>query len=133
MTGNPGLVTVFCFLTILLLIMMVMLATAVRIVPERQRLNIYRLGRYIGQKGPGVVVVFPFIDLAQQIDIGDEVATARDFQHMFGSTGETKTLVYQDGSVEVDGKIWSAVSSQSILPGTRVRITKVILEIEPLI
>jgi membrane-bound ClpP family serine protease len=52
---------------------------------------------------------------------------------MFGSTGETKTLVYQDGSVEVDGKIWSAVSSQSILPGTRVRITKVILEIEPLI
>jgi regulator of protease activity HflC (stomatin/prohibitin superfamily) len=133
MADNPGVFTAICILTIFLFMMMTMLLTAVRIVPEHRRLNIYRLGRYIGQKGPGVVFVLPFIDLAQPIDIGDEVATARDFQQRFGSIGETKTLVYQDGSVEVDGKIWSAVSSHSIPPGTRVRITKVILEIEPLI
>lgn len=39
-----------------------MIITSIRIVPEKQRLSVYRLGRYIGEKGPGLVLLIPVID-----------------------------------------------------------------------
>ncbi len=40
----------------------------IRVVNEYERLVILRMGRYIGTKGPGMVVVLPGIDNAQPID-----------------------------------------------------------------
>jgi regulator of protease activity HflC (stomatin/prohibitin superfamily) len=113
--------------------MMTMLVTSVRVVPEHRRLAVHRLGRYIGERGPGLVFLLPFIDRATVIDIRDQVATAQASQQMFGAIGETKTLVHDDGSVEIDGKMWNAISSQSIPPGIRVRVKKVILEVETIL
>jgi regulator of protease activity HflC (stomatin/prohibitin superfamily) len=132
MTEAPILPTVFCFFAIFTLVMIVFLSSAIRVVPENRRLDVYRLGHYIGQKGPGLVVVLPIVDVTHWIEVDNSVTTGNDFQRVFGSTGEARTLVEQDGSVEVGGRVWSATSSQSILPGTRIRVKKVILEVEPL-
>jgi len=119
-----------CLLGILTIVMVVLLATAVRIVPEYERLDVYRLGRYIGQRGPGIVMVIPFIDQPIKVDIQDKMKKVQAVQQAFDAIGETKTLVYNDGSVEIDGVVWNAMSKQSIPPGTRVRVTKVIFEVE---
>jgi regulator of protease activity HflC (stomatin/prohibitin superfamily) len=50
-------------------IVFIVLWTAIRIVPEYQRLVVLRLGRAIGEKGPGIVLVFPFIDRALRVDL----------------------------------------------------------------
>ena len=40
----------------------VVLVTAVRVVPEYQRLVVLRLGRVMGVKGPGLVLLLPVMD-----------------------------------------------------------------------
>jgi len=42
---------------------------ALRIVPEYQRLVVFRLGRVIGAKGPGLVILIPFVDRGQRVDL----------------------------------------------------------------
>ncbi|HEY5729161.1 MAG TPA: NfeD family protein, partial [Anaerolineales bacterium] len=51
---------------------------------------------------------------------------------MYDAIGETKTFVHNEGSVEVAGETWDAISPQPIPPGTRIRVKRVILEIEML-
>jgi regulator of protease activity HflC (stomatin/prohibitin superfamily) len=45
------------------------LANAIRIMPEYQRLVVFRLGRLIGTKGPGLVILIPFIDKGSKVDL----------------------------------------------------------------
>ncbi|MFW6078797.1 MAG: SPFH domain-containing protein, partial [Gemmatimonadota bacterium] len=42
---------------------------AIRIVPEYQRLVVFRLGRLIGERGPGLVLLIPFIDRGVRVDL----------------------------------------------------------------
>ena len=56
-------------LIIILALLVVLLANTIRIVPEFQRLVIFRLGRCIGQKGPGLVIVIPLIDRPVRVDL----------------------------------------------------------------
>ena len=51
-----------CFLGSIFLIGIVFLAASIRIVREDKRLTVYRLGRNIGDKGPGIVLLIPLID-----------------------------------------------------------------------
>ncbi|TET50318.1 MAG: SPFH/Band 7/PHB domain protein [Anaerolineales bacterium] len=44
------------------------LYSAVRIVREYERLVVLRLGRFVGTKGPGLVLLWPFIDKATKVD-----------------------------------------------------------------
>jgi regulator of protease activity HflC (stomatin/prohibitin superfamily) len=62
-------VAVPCIALIVLVAAVVILATAVRIVPEYQRLVVLRLGRVIGQKGPGLVFLIPVIDQPRTVDL----------------------------------------------------------------
>jgi len=119
-----------CVFVVCILFLMILLASAIRIVPEYRRLAVYRLGRYLGEKGPGVVVLIPVVDRGIHIDIRDSVKKAQAYQNVFGIIGETSTFVHNDGEVEFDGKIWNAISSNPIPPGTRVRLKKVVFEIE---
>ncbi len=50
------------------LALLVILASIVRIVREYERLVVFRLGRCIGTKGPGLVLLLPFIDKAVKVD-----------------------------------------------------------------
>ena len=42
---------------------------AIRVVREYQRLVVFRLGRCIGERGPGLVLLIPFIDRAVWVDL----------------------------------------------------------------
>lgn len=52
-----------------LIIILVLLPSALRIIPEYQRAVVFRLGRYVGTKGPGLVVVIPVIDRIYKVDL----------------------------------------------------------------
>lgn len=54
---------------LLVLLALVFLTAAIRIVPEYQRLVVFRLGRAIGPKGPGLVILIPFIDRGVRADL----------------------------------------------------------------
>lgn len=49
------------------------LARSIRIVPEYERLVVFRLGRMIGVKGPGLVILVPIIDSAVKVDLREFV------------------------------------------------------------
>src|SRR5215831_11116901 len=53
----------------LVVLVVIFLWVSIRIVPEYQRMVVFRLGRSIGQKGPGVILLWPFIDRATRVDL----------------------------------------------------------------
>jgi regulator of protease activity HflC (stomatin/prohibitin superfamily) len=48
-----------CLVIGLAVLLIIFLAAAIKIVPEYKRLVVFRLGRCIGQKGPGLVLLIP--------------------------------------------------------------------------
>jgi regulator of protease activity HflC (stomatin/prohibitin superfamily) len=54
---------------VVLLILVIILPQALRIVREYQRLMVFRLGRAIGAKGPGLVFLIPFVDKGVMVDL----------------------------------------------------------------
>jgi regulator of protease activity HflC (stomatin/prohibitin superfamily) len=62
---NPALIG----LIVLVVLVVVFLAKAFKVVPEYQRLVVFRLGRVLGQKGPGLIILIPFVDKATSVDL----------------------------------------------------------------
>ena len=56
-------------LAVLVLAAIIIFSMAVRIVPEYQRLVVFRLGRVIGAAGPGLILLIPFIDRGVRVDL----------------------------------------------------------------
>jgi len=56
-------------IALLLLLAVISLVMAVRIVPEYRRLVVFRLGRCIGTKGPGLIFLIPFVDKGRVVDL----------------------------------------------------------------
>jgi regulator of protease activity HflC (stomatin/prohibitin superfamily) len=54
---------------ILIVLVILFLANAIRIVPEFQRLVVFRLGRLLGVKGPGLVLLIPIVDKGVKVDL----------------------------------------------------------------
>ena len=52
--------------------LLVFLWAAIRIVAEYQRLVVFRLGRCIGQKGPGLIILIPILDRAVRVDLREQ-------------------------------------------------------------
>ncbi len=224
----------------ILVIANLFLFSAIRIVPENKRMVIFRYGRYLGVRGPGLVAVFPGIDRAIKVDLreregtffcqdiptrDDEMVTFETYwqykipdptavelqagnfdkiaqeqlvsslkkvigslrlrqvltegeaiaeqarsqmnatgqtwggwamkielRHisspsaaqdagqrgrmrqaaLLGSVGEAKSPVYTQGTIEMNGEIWNAASPRPIAPGKKVRVSRVVLEVEEL-
>jgi regulator of protease activity HflC (stomatin/prohibitin superfamily) len=72
-----------CFVGAILVIGFVFLANAIRIVPEYQRLVVFRLGRSVGAKGPGIIILIPIIDRAVKVDLREQV---REIPHQTAIT-----------------------------------------------
>ena len=47
----------------------IVLANAIRVVREYERLVVFRLGRLVGERGPGVVLLWPLIDRAVKVGL----------------------------------------------------------------
>lgn len=56
-------------LGLLLLLVVVLLAMAIRIVAEYERLVVFRLGRVLGPRGPGFVLLIPVVDRGVRVDL----------------------------------------------------------------
>jgi len=75
MLENVGstLSVVTCLVGVIILLVLVFLTQAIKIVPEYQRMVIFRLGRCIGARGPGLIFLIPFIDRGIRIDFRAQV------------------------------------------------------------
>ena len=54
---------------IAVIVMVVIIASAIRIVREYERAVVFRLGRLIGAKGPGLILLVPIVDKAVKVDL----------------------------------------------------------------
>ncbi|WP_349370448.1 slipin family protein [Salinarimonas sp.] len=54
---------------IIALVVLGILASAIRIMREYERAVIFTLGRYSGVKGPGIIIVIPFVQQAVKVDM----------------------------------------------------------------
>ncbi len=85
---NGALLTT-CFVGAVLIIAFVMLVSAIRVVPEYQRLVVFRLGRSVGSKGPGIVLLIPVIDRAVKVDLREQV---REIPHQTSITKDNAPI-----------------------------------------
>ena len=123
------LVSLLCVLVYVVMVILIFVSVGVRIVPEGKKLTVFRLGRRLGERGPGLVLLIPFIDRGIMSGSAD-VGAAASARYPVGAQGQAKTLVETRGEVLIDGVTWKATSAQSILPGARVRVKDVIVEVE---
>jgi regulator of protease activity HflC (stomatin/prohibitin superfamily) len=54
---------------VVVVIVLLFLRAALKVVPEYQRLMVFRLGRAIGTKGPGLVILIPIVDKGVWVDL----------------------------------------------------------------
>jgi regulator of protease activity HflC (stomatin/prohibitin superfamily) len=86
---NATIGTFTCLIGAVLVIGFIFLANAIRIVPEYQRLVVFRLGRCVGQKGPGIVLLIPVIDRAVKADLREQV---REIPHQTSITKDNAPI-----------------------------------------
>src|SRR5919198_3142778 len=51
------------------IIILIILASSIKVIREYERVVVFRLGRLIGARGPGVVIILPVIDRFRKIDL----------------------------------------------------------------
>jgi regulator of protease activity HflC (stomatin/prohibitin superfamily) len=87
MTQTVTIIT--CSVLFVVVALIVFLVNAIRVVPEYQRLVVFRLGRCIGQKGPGLILLIPGIDRAVKVDLREQV---REVPHQTSITKDNAPL-----------------------------------------
>ncbi len=88
-TGTSTLTALYCAIGFVVILLVVFLASAIRIVNEYQRLVVFRLGRCIGTKGPGLVILIPIIDRAVKVDLREQV---REVPHQVSITKDNAPI-----------------------------------------
>ncbi len=78
-----------CLGAIVLGVIAAIAGNAIRIMPEYQRLVVFRLGRAIGTKGPGLVFLIPFVDSAVKVDLREQV---REVPHQTSITKDNAPI-----------------------------------------
>lgn len=86
-SGNSG-VLLFA-LGVVIVLVIIFLINAIKVVPEYQRLVVFRLGRCIGDKGPGLVLLIPFIDRPVKVDLREQV---REIPHQTSITKDNAPI-----------------------------------------
>jgi len=74
-----------CLIGAIIIMGILLLASAIRIVPEYERLVVFRLGRCVGAKGPGIVLLLPVIDKGRKADLREQV---REIPHQTAITSD---------------------------------------------
>lgn len=81
--------SVLCLLGGVLIVGLIFLANAIRIVPEYQRLVVFRLGRCVGARGPGIILLIPVIDRGVKVDLREQV---REVPHQTSITKDNAPI-----------------------------------------
>ena len=78
-----------CLIGAVIILGIILLASAIRIVPEYERLVIFRLGRCVGAKGPGILILIPFVDKGRKADLREQV---REIPHQTAITSDNASI-----------------------------------------
>ncbi len=81
--------SLLCIIGAVVIIGLIFVANAIRIVPEYQRLVVFRLGRCVGARGPGIVFLVPVIDRAVKVDLREQV---REVPHQTSITKDNAPI-----------------------------------------
>ena len=81
--------SLLCTIGFVVVVGLAFLAQAIRVVPEYQRLVVFRLGRCIGERGPGLIILIPFIDRAVKVDLREAV---REIPHQTSITKDNAPI-----------------------------------------
>ena len=81
--------TTLCVVAFVVVVLVTFLMNAIRVVNEYQRLVVFRLGRCIGIKGPGLVLLIPVIDRAVKADLREQV---REVPHQVSITKDNAPI-----------------------------------------
>jgi len=54
---------------IIAVVVVILLSAAIKIVREYERGGVFRLGRWVGLRGPGLVLIIPFIETMRKLDL----------------------------------------------------------------
>jgi regulator of protease activity HflC (stomatin/prohibitin superfamily) len=57
--------------TFLLIFLLILAGSSIKIARESQRFIVYRFGRFLGLKGPGLIFIIPGVDKCTKINVGD--------------------------------------------------------------
>ncbi|MBC7128415.1 MAG: slipin family protein [Thermoplasmatales archaeon] len=86
-------------LFILLLVIISIIASSIRVLSEYERIVVFRLGRLLGVKGPGLVFIIPIIDKPIRIDLRVRVA----------DVPKQRIITRDNVSVDVDAVVYFRV------------------------
>jgi regulator of protease activity HflC (stomatin/prohibitin superfamily) len=78
-----------CGLAFVVVVVVIFLFNAIRVVNEYQRLVVFRLGRCIGTKGPGLVLLIPIIDRPVKADLREQI---REVPHQVSITKDNAPI-----------------------------------------
>jgi len=81
--------SLICVVGAIFVIALIVIANAIRIVPEYQRLVVFRLGRCVGSRGPGIVFLIPVIDRGVKVDLREQV---REVPHQVSITKDNAPI-----------------------------------------
>src|SRR4030066_2097940 len=87
--GTTTTTIVLCLAGGAIVLAIILLASAIRIVPEYVRLVVFRLGRCVGAKGPGVVFLIPVVDRGVSVDLREQV---REIPHQTSITKDNAPI-----------------------------------------
>lgn len=59
----------FSPLIIIIVFVIFILFSAIKVIREYERAVVFRLGRYIGTKGPGLIILIPFVDKMEKVTL----------------------------------------------------------------
>lgn len=86
---SSELIIVLCLVGGAIILAIILLASAIRVVPEYMRLVVFRLGRCVGSKGPGLVILIPIIDRGVSVDLRELV---REVPHQTSITKDNAPI-----------------------------------------
>ncbi|MGD0173744.1 MAG: SPFH domain-containing protein [Anaerolineales bacterium] len=82
-------VTVFCLAIGLVLVVIWFLFNAIKIVSQYERLVIFRLGKCVGMRGPGLVWLIPGFERGRRVDLREQV---REIPHQVSITKDNAPI-----------------------------------------
>ncbi len=82
-------VTLIVVLAMVVLFLLLFIPNAIKIVPEYQRVVLFRLGRAIGIRGPGLVLIIPIIDRVVRVDLRERYL---EIPHQAAITEDNATI-----------------------------------------
>jgi regulator of protease activity HflC (stomatin/prohibitin superfamily) len=85
---------------VLLGMLVLILASGIRIAQEYQRSIVFRLGRFHGQRGPGIYYLIPLIERQQKVDIRTNTVTLE----------QQETITKDSVTIKVNAVLWFRIT-----------------------